>query len=90
MWFWVALGRKFHYSNIRSFATAFKYMKLHSKVWPCPHPVNKERVPLLLHAKNFAVSQLIFAKQELNFISRLGESFVMKICNRQKGLKMNR
>ena len=59
----------FHYLNIRSFATAFECMKLHSKVWPCPHPAIKKCVPLLLHAcKEFhrsAVSQLIFAKQGL-------------------------
>ena len=44
----------FHYSNIYSFATAFEYMKLHLKVWPCPHPAIKGCVPLLLHAKNLA------------------------------------
>ena len=101
----IVLGRMFHYSNIHSFATAFEYMKLHSKVRPCQHPATcntcttatacKEfqRIPHLATCttatagKEFqrsAVSQLIFAKQGLNFISRLGQSFVMKICNRQK------
>ena len=74
----------FHNSNIRLFATAFEYIKLHSKVWSCPHPAIKGRHKLTkffkivnyfaIVCKEFhksAVSQLIFAKQELNFISRL-------------------
>ena len=43
----------FDYSNIRLFATAFEYMKLHSKVRPHLHPAIKGFVLLLLHAKNF-------------------------------------
>ena len=45
-------GQMTYYSNIRSFATVFKYMKLHLNVRPCPHPAIKGCVPLLLHAKD--------------------------------------
>ena len=79
----LVLGRMFHYLNICLFATAFEYMKLHSKVWPRLHPAITGHVPLLLHAKNFTKVPFL-SKQELNFVPRLGQSFVMKICNRQK------
>ena len=56
----------FHYSNIRSFATAFEYTKLHSKVRPRLHPAIKGRVQLLLHAKNF--TEVLFLSLSLQIM----------------------
>ena len=61
---WLVLGWMFHYSNIRSFATAFEYMKLHSKVRPCLHPASKGCV-LLLHACKEFHKNLILQNKNL-------------------------
>ena len=52
-----------------------------------PTPCNERACAAATAYKEFhrsIVSQLIFAKQGLNFISRLCQSFVMKIYNRLK------